>query len=205
MGVSAFPSRAAPHAPGCSGGAALMWLQQPPPSCLPPFLLPSLLPSFPPASAAAPRGARRWASRGHLSSSRLAPGRRAHGEEPGAHPHSPLPEIWDARKGGCTPLLGGCASCRARFAASSHARATLPPAVPQVCACPGAAGSDRLARCVRPPHKQRGHGFLPSPLVLQSEPGDRGQGAGTGCSSSPERSVLQHGAGCGLSWERGKK
>lgn len=27
MGVSAFPSRAAPHAPGCSGGAALMWLQ----------------------------------------------------------------------------------------------------------------------------------------------------------------------------------
>lgn len=36
MGVSAFPSRAAPHAPGCSGGAALMWLQQPLPPWLPP-------------------------------------------------------------------------------------------------------------------------------------------------------------------------
>lgn len=27
MGVSTFPSRAAPHAPGCSRGVALMWLQ----------------------------------------------------------------------------------------------------------------------------------------------------------------------------------
>lgn len=36
MAVSAFPSRAAPRAAGCWGGAALMWLQQPLPPCGPP-------------------------------------------------------------------------------------------------------------------------------------------------------------------------
>lgn len=41
MGVSAFPSRAAPHAPGCSGGAALMWLQQPLPWPPPPRTVPA--------------------------------------------------------------------------------------------------------------------------------------------------------------------
>lgn len=43
--------------------------------------------------------------------------------------------------------------------------------------------ADGLARCIRAPCKQRNHGFLPSPLVLQSRQGpagSRGRGGGVG-------------------------
>lgn len=70
MGVSAFPSRAAPHAPGCSGGGC---------SDVAPAAAASLQPSLP--SPRPLRGARRLAScRHHASLSASLKGGRVQGK-----------------------------------------------------------------------------------------------------------------------------
>lgn len=139
MGVSAFPSRAALHAPGCSGGAALMWLQ--------------LLP-WPPQCPRAVPGT--W----QQLSAQPAP---ASPGVPACPCASPSTLGLRGRGKGCTRVLElrGC-----------RGRGLLAVPTPPPCAL---CRRRRFARCIRALCEQHNLGFLPSPLVLQSQQGPAGR------------------------------